>query len=104
MTNYTIDQTAQSVINLVLMYSPATFQECLIHSMDAYRKAGDLANNGDSSKSASNLAYAESKARMAIHFAKLNSRKRGAKDAIFEADTILILIDEARRVANELAA
>ena len=104
MTNYTIDQTAKSVVSLVLLYSPATFQECLIHAMDAYRTAGDLANSGDFSKSASNLCYAENKAKMAIHFAKSNSKKRGAKSAINEATEILVLIDEARRVASELAA
>ena len=103
MTTYTIDQTAKSVVSLVLMYSPATFQDCLIHAIDAYRTAGDLANSGSFSKSASHLHYAETKLNAAIHLAKLNSRKRGAKAAINEATEILLLVDEARRVASELA-
>jgi len=104
MTNYTIDQTSKSVVSLVLMYSPATFQECLIHAMDAYRNAGDLANSGNFSKSASNLCYAENKSKMALHLATLNSKKRGAKSAINEATEILLLVDEVRRIAGELVA
>lgn len=101
---YTIDQTNSATVSLVLMYSAASFQECLIHAMDAWRKAVDLANNGDKEKSASNLNYAEKKANAAIAFATQYSRKRGARSAVIEAEHILHLIDNSRRVAVELAA
>lgn len=102
---YTIDTTPKANVTLVLLNSPQHFSECLIHAMDAYRTATDLANNGESSKAVSNLAYAECKARLAIHLASgMQSKKRGAKKAIIEAEEILVLVDRARFMISEMSA
>lgn len=91
---YTIDKTQTALVRLVLMNSPQHFTECLIHAMDAYRNAGDCFNNGDTSKGHANAAYAKNKAAFAISLASgMQSKKRGAKAAIAEAQEIIVLCD-----------
>lgn len=102
---YTIDKTEKAKVTLVLLYSPQHFSECLIHSMDAFRKASDCFATGGSSKGYSNLNYAKAKAEMAKHLASgAQSRKRGAKAAIAEADDILEICDRLKSAQDAIAA
>ena len=102
---FTIDTTSAANVTLVLMYAPQTFSECLIHAMDAYRAAVDAANNRDLEKAARNLAYAENKVKFAVKLAsECQSKRKGAKRAIAEAEEIEVLCDRLRFTMQELAA
>ena len=87
---YTGEKLDKARYLLVMLYAPATFEECLVHAYDSWQERKTISKslaNQDTERFYRCLRYARNKLKMAVNLASA-SKKRSAKKAILEAKSI----------------